>query len=89
MTPLILSLVFVVIVAFSALVGFARGFSKTVVRLITLAIAIVATFILSGVITNVIAEKVMIEGLTLGELVLSSIKGEEMIDGILASAPLL
>ena len=89
MTPLILSLVFAVIVAFSALVGFKRGFSKTVVRLITLALAIVATFILSGVITNIIAEEVIIEGKTIGEMLLSSVQGNEMLDGILASAPLL
>jgi len=89
MTPLILSLLFVVIVAFSALVGFARGFSKTIVRLITLVLAIAATFILSGTITTTIAESVKIQGLTLGELILSNIQGDEMIDGILASAPLL
>ena len=89
MTALILSLVFVAIVAFSALVGFARGLNKTVIRLITLALAIAATFVLSGVITNTIAESIKIEGLTLGELILSNIQGTEMIDGIIASAPLL
>ena len=89
MTSLILSLLFVVIVAFSALVGFARGLSKTVIRLITFALAIAATFILSGTITSTIAESVKLEGLTLGETILSNVQGDEMIGGIIESSPLL
>ena len=89
MTPLILTLLFAVIVVFSALVGFCRGFSKTVVRLITLAIAIVATFFVSGAVTNTVAELAIIEGKTLGQFVLGNLNGIEMLDRILASAPLL
>ncbi len=89
MTSLILTLVMAVIVVFSALVGLVRGFSKTVVRLITLALAIVATFIVSGIVTDTIAELAIIEGQTLGQFVLGSINGDEMVTRILESAPLL
>jgi len=89
MTSLALTLLFVVIVVFSALVGFVRGFSKTVIRLITFALAVVATFFVSGAITNTIAEMAIIEGKTVGQFVLESLSQEEMMARILASAPLL
>lgn len=89
MTPLILTLVLAVIVVFSALVGLVRGFSKTVVRLITLALAIVATFIVSGIVTDTIAELAIIEGQTIGQFILGSINGDETVARLLASAPLL
>ena len=89
MTPLILTLLLAVIVVFSALVGFVRGFSKTVVRLITLALAIVATFFVSIEITNTAAELALIEGQTLGQYVLGLISGDATVTRLLASAPLL
>ena len=89
MTSLILTLLMAVIVVFSALVGLVRGFSKTVVRLITLALAIVATFIVSGIVTDTIAEMAIIEGQTIGQFILESINGDEMVTRILEAAPLL
>ncbi len=89
MTSLILSLLFVVIVVFSALVGFARGLNKTVIRLITFALAVAATFFVSGAITNLIADLALIEGKTLGQFVLGNLNQMEMLARIFASAPLL
>ena len=45
MTPLILTLLFVLIVAISALVGFVRGLNKSVIRIMTLVLAIILTFV--------------------------------------------
>lgn len=89
MASLALTLLFVVLVVFSALVGFVRGFSKTVIRLITFALAVVATFFVSGAVTNTIAEMAIIEGKTVGQFILESVGQEEMFARILASAPLL
>ena len=85
----ILLCVFLFFVAFSAFVGFVRGMNKSVIRLITLAVAMVLTFFASAIVTNLIAEKLLIEGQTLGQLILNSISSEEMIVGFLESAPLL
>ncbi|MBQ8448007.1 MAG: CvpA family protein [Clostridia bacterium] len=90
MTPLILSLLFVVIVAFSALMGFVRGFSKTIIRLITFVLAIVLTFAFSGTVTSLVCENVKINGLTIGENILAALtNNNEMLAGIIESAPLL
>lgn len=90
MTPLILTLLFVLIVAVSALVGFVRGLNKSVIRIMTLVLAIVLTFVIAAPVANLIAESVQIQGGTLGEFVLSMLQGKnEMLDGILESAPLL
>ena len=85
----ILLCVFLFFVAFSAFVGLVRGMNKSVIRLITLAVAMVLTFFASALVTKLIAEKLLIEGQTLGQLILNSISSEEMIVGFLESAPLL
>ena len=85
----ILLCVFLFFVAFSAFIGLVRGMNKSVIRLITLAVAMVLTFFASALVTNLIAEKLLIEGQTLGQLILNSISSEEMIVSFLESAPLL
>ena len=85
----ILLCVFLFFVAISAFVGLVRGMNKSVIRLITLAVAMVLTFFASALVTKLIAEKLLIEGQTLGQLILNSISSEEMIVGFLESAPLL
>ena len=89
MVSFILLCVFLAFVAFSAFVGFVRGMNKSIIRLITLAFAMVLTFFASALATNLIAEKLLIEGQTLGEMVLGMVSSEEMIANFLASAPLL
>ena len=75
----ILLCVFLLFVVFSAFVGLIRGMNKSVIRLITLAVAMVLTFFASAVITNLAAEKVLIGGQTLGELILDKLSSEEML----------
>lgn len=85
----ILLCVFLLFVVFSAFVGFVRGMNKSVIRLITLAVAMVLTFFASALVTNLLADKILIEGQTLGEFILAQISSEEMIVGFLESSPLL
>ena len=89
MAALILLCAFLFFVAIGALVGFIRGMNKTVVRLITFVVAMVLTFFASGLVTNLVADKVLIEGQTLGELVLGMIQEEEMVADFMEAAPLL
>ena len=89
MTQLILGGLFIFIVAISALVGLVRGMNKSIIRMITFAFAIILTFCISVPVTNLIADNVLIEGQTLGELLLNAIRSEEMIAGILNESPLL
>ena len=86
---LVLLSVFLVFVVFSAFVGFVRGMNKSVIRLITLAVAMVLTFFVSAPITNLLADKILIEGQTLGELILNQLNSEETLVGFLESSPLL
>ncbi|MBR6743762.1 MAG: hypothetical protein IKM00_00890 [Clostridia bacterium] len=85
----ILLCVFLVFVGFSPFVGFVRGMNKSVIRLITLVFAAVLTFFASALVTNLIADKLLIEGQTLGELILAQISSQEMVVNFLESAPLL
>ena len=85
---LILLCVFLLSVVFGALVGFVRGMNKSVIRLITLAVAMVLTFFASAIATNLIADKLLIEGQTLGEIALEAVRSEEMLVGILETSPL-
>ncbi len=89
MTTLILTLLFVAIVAISALVGFVRGLSKSVIRIMTLILAIVFTFVLSGPLTALVADSIVIQGQTLGEMILESLSSTELMANILEAAPLM
>ena len=86
---LILLSVFLVFVAYGAYVGFVRGMNKSVIRLITLVVASVLTFFASAIVTDLVAQKLLIEGQTLGEIVLEAARSEEMLAGFLESSPLL
>ena len=89
MTQLILGGLFIFIVAISALVGLVRGMNKSIIRMITFAFAILLTFCISVPVTNLIADNVLIEGQTLGNLLLDAIRSEEMVAGILNESPIL
>ena len=89
MAALILLCAFLFFVVIGAIVGFIRGMNKTVIRLITFVIAMVLTFFASGLVTNLVADKLLIKGQTLGELVLGMIQQEQMVVDFLESAPLL
>ena len=89
MTTLALTILFAVIVAFSALVGLVRGLNKAVIRIITLALAIILTFVVAGPITSAVVQNIRIEGQTLGEMILEGMGSAEMMTAILDAAPLL
>ncbi|MBR5187279.1 MAG: hypothetical protein IKW18_02300 [Clostridia bacterium] len=89
MTQLILAVLFFLIVTISALVGLIRGMNKTIIRLITFAGAMILSFCISAPLTRLLANKILLEGQTLGEILLESVRSEEMIAGILDEAPLL
>lgn len=89
MVSLVLLGIFLFFVAFSAFVGLIRGMNKSVIRLITLAVAMILTFFVSAITTNLVAANLLIEGQTLGELVLGMLSEEEAVVAFLESAPLL
>lgn len=89
MVTLGLLILFAVIVAISALVGLARGLSKAVIRILTLALAVVLTFVIAGPVTTLIAQSIQLEGMSLGEMILEAVRSIEMVGGILDSAPLM
>ena len=89
MVTLGLTVLFAVIVAISAIVGLVRGMNKAVIRLITLVLAAVLTFVIAGPITTQVAQNVLIEGQTLGEMILENLRGTEMMALMLEAAPLM
>ena len=89
MASLILTALFAVTVLFGALVGLIRGLNKAVIRIMTLALAILLTFVIAGPVTTAIAQNVTIEGQTLGEMILAAVGQDEMVAAILDSMPLL
>ena len=89
MTTLALTILFAVTVAFGALVGLIRGLNKATIRLITLVLAAVLTFVVAGPVTTAIVQEVKIEGMTLGQMILDALTEAEMMANIMESAPLL
>jgi hypothetical protein len=89
MASLILTALFAVTVLFGALVGLIRGLNKAVIRIMTLVLAILLTFVIAGPVTTAIAQNVTIQGQTLGEMILASVGQDDMVAAILDSMPLL
>lgn len=89
MVTLIFTIAFAVTVAFGAVVGLVRGMSKSVIRLVVLALAAILTFVIAGPVTTLVAQNIQIEGATLGQLVLNEIRSEATVAAILDAAPLL
>lgn len=89
MVALILTLLFAAIVVISAIFGLVRGLNKSVVRLITLVIAAILTFVIAGPVTKLVAQSIKLEGQTLGEMILAAVQDMEMVGDILDAAPLL
>lgn len=84
-----LLILFAVFILISALFGLGRGLNKSVIRLMTLLIAVLLTFLCAGPLTNLVAENVKLDGMTLGEMLLDSVGGNEMMTNIFETAPLL
>lgn len=89
MVTLVLLALLAALVTISGLVGLVRGMNKAVVRLLTLFVAVILTFIIAGPIATAIADNIIIEGQSLGQLLLSSIRSTEMVADILDAAPLM
>lgn len=89
MATMILLALLAATVAFSALVGLVHGLNKSVIRLMTLALAVVFTFIVAGPVTICIVDNIIIEGQSLGEMLLESLRSTEMVADILDAAPLM
>lgn len=85
---MILWIVFGVFVGFGALVGLIRGLNKATVRLMTLVVAAALTFAIAAPVAKAVAANVMIEGMTLGELLLDAISGSD-VEAFFEVAPLL
>lgn len=77
------------IVVISAVVGLIRGLNKSVVRLMLMVLAVLLTFAIAGPISKVIGNNIIIEGQSLGQMLLSNIRTEEMVARILDAAPLM
>lgn len=89
MVTLVLLALLAAIVAISALVGLVRGLNKSVIRLITLALAVILTFVIAGPVTKSIVSSIAIDGQPLGEMLLESLRSTEMVGDILDAAPLM
>lgn len=89
MVTLGLLALFAVIVVISALVGLARGMNKAVIRIITLALAVVLTFLIAGSVTAKVDSLIQIDGQTLGQMVVANLRDSEMIAMMLDTAPLM
>lgn len=89
MVTLILSILFAVIVTISGLVGMVRGLNKSVIRLMTLVLAVILTFVIAGPVTAGIVGSITIDSHSLGEMLLESLRSMEMVGDILDAAPLM
>lgn len=89
MASLILTLLFALTVVFGGLVGLIRGLNKAVIRIITLVLAIILTFVIAGPVTTSIVENIQIEGMTLSQLILNNLRSTEEMAIILDAAPLV
>ena len=63
-------ILFAVIVLISAIVGLVRGLNKSVIRIMLLAVAAILTFLIAGPIAKAIVQNIMIEGVTLQQLLM-------------------
>ena len=89
MGTLVLTCLFAVTVLISAIIGLVRGFNKSVIRIMILAVAAALTFLVAGPITKLIADSITVEGLTLGELLLNHLEGEGTLGAIMESVPVM
>lgn len=84
-----LLILFAATVAVSAVIGLIRGLNKSVIRMISLVLAAVLTFVIAGPVTKLVAQSIKIDGLTLGEMLLESLLGMETVGEIIQAAPLM
>ena len=88
-TSIVLLCLFLLFVVIGALFGFLRGMNRSLIRLGAFFAAAVLTFFVSGLVTNVMNENIVIEGQTLGQMLLDSIMSNEVAARIFNASPLL
>ena len=88
-TSIVLLCLFLLFVVIGALFGFLRGMNRSLIRLGAFLLAAVLTFFVSGLVTNVMNENIVIEGQTLGEMLLQSIMENEISARFFEASPLL
>ena len=88
-TSIVLLCLFLLFVVIGALFGFLRGMNRSLIRLGAFFAAAVLTFFVSGLVTNALNEAVVIEGQTLGQMLLDSIMSNEVAARIFNASPLL
>lgn len=88
-TSIVLLCLFLLFVVIGALFGFLRGMNRSLIRLGAFLAAAVLTFFVSGLVTNVMNENIVIEGQTLGQMLLDSIMSNEVAARIFNASPLL
>ena len=82
-------ILFAVIVLISAIVGLVRGLNKSVIRIMLLAVAAILTFLIAGPIAKAIVQNIMIEGVTLQQLLMEALQSSDGFAGILTKVPAL
>ena len=88
-TSIVLLCLFLLFVVIGALFGFLRGMTRSLIRLGAFLAAAVLTFFVSGLVTNVLNENIVIKGQTLGEMLLNSVMSNEAAARIFNASPLL
>lgn len=85
---IVLPALFALTVLISALFGLVRGLNKSVIRMITLVLAAILTFVIAGPITTAILESITIEGQTIAQMIMAAVSQMEM-DAVVESIPML
>ena len=85
---IVLPALFALTVLISALFGLVRGLNKSVIRMITLVLAAILTFVIAGPITTAILESITIEGQTIAQMITAAVSQMEM-GAIVESIPML
>ena len=85
---IVLPALFALTVLISALFGLVRGLNKSVIRMITLVLAAILTFVVAGPITTAILESITIEGQTIAQMITAAVSQMEM-GAIVESIPML
>ena len=87
--PLVLPALLGVFVLINALYGLIRGMNKSVIRLITILLAMAVTFAIASPVTKLILENVSINGQTVKDMILAALNDSEDIAFLLNAAPLM
>ena len=89
MLSLIILGIFIIAILVNALIGFLRGFNKAIIRLITLLLVAILSFLIAVPLTDLLCQNIMIQGVSIGELLLSAFTKSETGTVFLDTVPLI